>query len=394
MGWRKLVCSVAFALALLSPGIAGGQSAPPPVTLTPPPSWPAQPPSPGTCLYEIAGARLGEPAGYIVQLNPDTYWRPSGAQVHFTISSTSGTPPQVSRVYACFAWEMKYTTPKPGAAIYMPSPLVSNVPNANGLIEYAATVPKLDRAARHGTGLKTVQTTAWNTVPLADMQVLIELQNGQWLAVVLPVGITSAHRAGYMLAFCTALALIVLWRWAPPLLLQDEQGNRIAGFGPHSISRHALAIISSPDGVASLSQFQIILWTFVVAGSAIYVMTLSGNLIAISDGTLTLLGIAGGTSILSRVQKNNEDAANKKAGKPRPPVATPAWSQMLINNVEDKEIDVTRVQMLVFTLITAVFVSIQVVATYSIPEIPSNFQILLGISNGVYLAGRQAQPKP
>ena len=67
---------------------------------------------------------------------------------------------------------------------------------------------------------------------------------------------------------------------------------------------------------------------------------------------------------------------------------------MLINNVEDKEIDVTRVQMLVFTLITAVFVSIQVVATYSIPEIPSNFQILLGISNGVYLAGRQAQPKP
>lgn len=49
--------------------------------------------------------------------------------------------------------------------------------------------------------------------------------------------------------------------------------------------------------------------------------------------------------------------------------------------------------MLAFTLITAAFVSIQVAATYSIPEIPENFLVLMGISNGVYLAGRQTQPR-
>jgi hypothetical protein len=32
---------------------------------------------------------------------------------------------------------------------------------------------------------------------------------------------------------------------------------------------------------------------------------------------------------------------------------------------------------------------VQVIATYSIPDISDNFMVLMGISNGVYLAGRQ-----
>jgi hypothetical protein len=45
--------------------------------------------------------------------------------------------------------------------------------------------------------------------------------------------------------------------------------------------------------------------------------------------------------------------------------------------------------MLSFTLIAASFVLIKVVVDYEIPEIPSNFLILMGISNGVYVAGRK-----
>jgi hypothetical protein len=50
-------------------------------------------------------------------------------------------------------------------------------------------------------------------------------------------------------------------------------------------------------GFASLSQLQILLWTFVVAASAVYVMSLSGQLIEITNTALVLLGIAGAAGI-------------------------------------------------------------------------------------------------
>ena len=56
-----------------------------------------------------------------------------------------------------------------------------------------------------------------------------------------------------------------------------------------------------------------------------------------------------------------------------------------------REIDVTRFQMLLFTLITAAFVLMNVVTTYVIPDIPTGFLTLMGISNGVYLGAKVAQ---
>jgi hypothetical protein len=50
-------------------------------------------------------------------------------------------------------------------------------------------------------------------------------------------------------------------------------------------------------GFARLSQLQILLWTFVVAASAVYVMSLSGQLIEITNTALVLLGIAGAAGI-------------------------------------------------------------------------------------------------
>ena len=55
------------------------------------------------------------------------------------------------------------------------------------------------------------------------------------------------------------------------------------------------------------------------------------------------------------------------------------------------EIDITRFQMLLFTLVTAVFVFITVATTYGIPEIPLGFVTLMGISNGVYLGSKITQ---
>jgi hypothetical protein len=220
-----------------------------------------------------------------------------------------------------------------------------------------------------------------------------------------------------------------------------------------------LRIISTPSGFASLSQLQIILWTFVVAASAVYVMSLSGQLIAITTGILVLLGIAGAAGLgakahneaqgataeadaakaaaekaaadINAAQKAAEAAAppadpgatariaaesnvavaelatktaianatkaRADALKNPPPTQIPKWTDLIVNeSVKDdgtatREIDVTRFQMLLFTLITAGFVLMSVVTTYVIPEISTGFLTLMGISNGVYIGSKIVQ---
>ena len=52
------------------------------------------------------------------------------------------------------------------------------------------------------------------------------------------------------------------------------------------------------------------------------------------------------------------------------------------------EIDVTRAQMLFFTLVAAVFVGMKVLASYVIPDIPQGILLLMGISNGVDITAK------
>jgi hypothetical protein len=163
-------------------------------------------------------------------------------------------------------------------------------------------------------------------------------------------------------------------------------------------------------------------------------MSLSGQLVEITSGTLILLGIAGAAALgaaihneahvkmaaaaPSHTQAQNEAAqgpTEAKAADPREvpgltqqqnseddakklhQLRIPQWSDLLINRlVTDKgiivqEIDVTRFQVLLFTLITAVFVLITVATTYVIPEIPSGFVTLMGISNSIYLGSKIIQ---
>jgi len=230
------------------------------------------------------------------------------------------------------------------------------------------------------------------TVPVADMQVIATVRGpdgkDMQLSIVLPVGITSASSAVVLVLASLAVALFAL--------------NRMIS-GPTVLPKSGvlLKLISTNDGRASLSQFQIVLWTCVVAGSAIYVMVLSGSLIAITSGTLVLLGIAGAAGLLARVPPTapNPVTANPTAPAPlpppppplsRPPPRAPRWSDMVIVDTGGlSQIDVTRVQMLIFTIISAAFVGIKVATSYEIPDIPEGFLILMGISNGVYLTGRR-----
>jgi hypothetical protein len=66
--------------------------------------------------------------------------------------------------------------------------------------------------------------------------------------------------------------------------------------------------------------------------------------------------------------------------------AAPSWRDLIASSKGG--IDVTRLQMLFFTVLIALFVSIHVLDNFQIPEIPTSFLQLMGLSNGVYLASK------
>jgi hypothetical protein len=309
-------------------------------------------------------------------------WRPRGGEVRFTISNPGGTV-GVSKVRVCFGWSSSDGEFRKRQDL-MGSPQVRSVSNDSGTVEYGAVVPGLHRVPANDWWPRRIVSsssyvfTGVFIVPVADMVVEVTTASGQVIVTATQVGITSAIVAWVVVAVVGAGIWLIMDRIARH---HNIRGRNLL-----------LRIISTQDGYASLSQLQIVLWTAVVAMSAIYVMTLSGNLISISEGTLILLGIASGTALAARVP-----ALGQTSLIPADPAAvpvTPEWSDLLIPDRALQEIDVTRLQMLAFTLITAAFVLIKVVVDYEIPSIPTNFLVLMGISNGVYVGGRRLPSQP
>jgi hypothetical protein len=326
----------------------------------------------------------GAPSAISVQLDPDTLWRPRGSEVRFTISSPGG-PVGVAKVRVCFGWSSPDGEFRKNQDL-LGSPQVRSVGNDTGVVEYGAVVPFLPHVPntdwwprRLFTSPPYIFTGAF-TVPVADMVVEVTtVTGGQAVVTATQVGVTNVSVAWMVVAIVMLLVWLIMGRIA-----------RYRGIKGRNL---LLRIISTQDGYASLSQLQIVLWTLVVSMSAIYVMTLSGNLISISDGTLVLLGIASGAALAARIPSGSGQPAEALPAAGTPP-ATPEWSDLIIPDRAKQEIDVTRLQMLTFTLITAAFVLIKVVVDYEIPQIPANFLMLMGISNGVYVGGLKLPSQP
>lgn len=340
----------------------------------------------------------GAPSGIVVELDADTLWRPRGAEVRFTIRSP-GARVDVKKVTVCFGWSSPDAT-YDNTNVLVGSPQVRSVSNDTGVTEYGAIVPRLQRVPSDAWWPRRllypgryVFTGAY-TVPVADM--VISVTNGDNIQVLTStqVGVTEVWVAWLVVAVVVGLIWAIM--------------DRIARYRDIPGTTLLLRVISTRDGYASLSQLQIVLWTLVVGLSAIYVMTLSGNLISISAGTLILLGIASGSALVARVPPGAAATRPADSDPPPPPLPpplpplgpivtetiTPQWADLVIADRRVGEIDVTRLQMLAFTLITAAFVLIKVLVDYEIPEIPANFLVLMGISNGVYVTGRRLPSKP
>ena len=368
-----------FAIVLALCGVAAAQPAP---------SAPASIPRAGASPADSAGCNTVErpvsAAG--ASLVPEAAgqqknWQPPGGEISFTVRSFTQIPPD-ALVLVCFRWKRNFERQD---QFITARPTHLDLTESARLLKVTVVVPStLPKPPPRFGG--DGEYTGLFIVPLADVRILILGKNPDGSPLVAAdvsheVGISSPLWA----VLVTAASVLIAFS-----ILTIICYRRLRPFGLGDLDPF-IRIITTPNGYASLSRLQMVVWTFVVAASAVYVMALSGDLIEVTTGTLVLLGISGAVTVGSRLQESAQSA--KLAGDGPSAARRPRWSDLIVNDANgEREIDIARVQMLYFTLVTAAFVVMRVLTSYVIPEIPQGFQILMGISNAVYFGSKVAQP--
>lgn len=356
------------------------------------------------------GASIAQTAGESLQ---HKNWQPVGGLIEFTVNAPKPIPSDAV-VTTCFRWK------KAGAAFVEQKPMRVDLQNGGAVLKVTVAVPD-PSDAKDAIWVTGVERAIW-LVPLAEARIIAIKDNAPVVDTWTEIGITHP-----VLSLILALLVVALAFYA----LDTVVKLRITHSGTLQAS-WLLRIIATSGANASLSQLQILLWTFVVAGSAIYVGTLSGQLVEITTGTLVLLGISGVATLVTQAHNDNQaatrqteadrasaaaqqardaaaapnagagaqgaaqaaqaeaDAAQARAAAVNNPPAAkqPRWSDLIVSEDDGREIDLARVQMLLFTLISAGFVIGKVIAAYVIPEIPVGYLTLMGISNGVYIGSK------
>jgi hypothetical protein len=311
-------------------------------------------------------------------------WQPPGGEITFTVRSFVPIPADAF-VLVCFRWKL---TSERQEHFITARPVHLDLTDGGRLLKVTVVVPTSLRRQPPPRFGGDGEYVGFYLVPLAEVRILVLGKSADGSPLVAAdvshvIGITNPFLAA-LIAMSTAFIAFAL--------LTFVCHRRLKRFGYGDLDP-LIRIVATRDGYASLSQFQMILWTFVVAGSAVYVMVLSGELIEITTGTLVLLGISGTVTVGAKLHDNAVAAKAASAGAPPAEPRKPRWSDFFVNEVDgQREIDIARVQMLYFTIVTALFVVMRVLTSYEIPEIPQGFQILMGISNAVYLGSKVAQP--
>ncbi len=151
-----------------------------------------------------------------------------------------------------------------------------------------------------------------------------------------------------------------------------------------------VVICQDAFGAASLSRFQVLLFTLTVVGVYAYVFARTGNLSGLSNTVLVLLGITLAGSTLAGLAEGPPLATANRVWltatgvldtRPR----TPRWEDLL---GAEGEVDVTRVQALAFSVFAAVALVVNGATDLENFTIPPELNTLIGISQAVYVAGK------
>jgi len=317
--WRRLLATAPAVVALLVAGIAESQTSTASrtsetaarVTVQQPGAGaqtaqqktedPTRAPAGPSCTDAAPSILPPGNSRVTVAVDLSTVWQPRGGEIRFSIAGT-GFALDGAQMIACFQWRNAGDAAKP---LQVPAKDLRVIEVASGKITLGAFVPpgladppRVWWWQRVGSiGAEAGAYTGLAIVPIADLRFIAMSSAGTspaWLPldITMPVGITSLIFSIIVTAASVMTAWTTLWMFG--------RARGVPGNGPF------LKIISTKGGYASLSQLQIMLWSFVVGASAIYVMALSGNLINITQGTLVLLGITGASTVGSKLQSHLE----------------------------------------------------------------------------------------
>jgi len=151
-----------------------------------------------------------------------------------------------------------------------------------------------------------------------------------------------------------------------------------------------VVIVQDSFGHASLARLQLLLFTLVLTGVYAYVLSATLVLPEMSNSVLALLGITVTGSVLARTADRPVLTTPNRLwllgtgivdASPR----LPAWRDLI---AAEGEIDMTRVQALVFTLFAAAALAVNGTANLANFEIPDQINYLMGISQTAYIAGK------
>ena len=156
-----------------------------------------------------------------------------------------------------------------------------------------------------------------------------------------------------------------------------------------------LRIWQGKTGKASLSNFQIWLWTLIIFSLAVYLWWATGELFSFESDVLWLLGIAGSGSVAARATAALRQEPGRQLADADDTVTSDKATASLRDLImTDGGFDLFKLQMLVFTLFTAGYVVVTVVTSLEFPDIPDGLFWLMGISNGTYVAAKAVKPNP
>lgn len=213
-------------------------------------------------------------------------------------------------------------------------------------------------------------TPIWLAVATAD---------GQSMAVG-GIKFVGRLRAGIFATILTASLLAPLMRF---------RGRRVAKSS--SDSRWFAGLFLNEDGDPSLSLLQILIWTTITIWGFFYVFIVAGNLLAMTPEMMSLLGIAGVGTVISRWITTANAVTNEPIGKPSQRMdgdqaGNDFWRMLSTSG----HFDLLKLQLFAFTVVIALYVAWRIADAAAFPVLDTNTLLLLGVSQGVYVTGKMA----
>jgi hypothetical protein len=240
------------------------------------------------------------------------------------------------------------------------------------VVVFACVDPNYDPASRRANG-KEIRAYAREPFFISTFRLSMLTGVLAVAAIYLALGLATRHLQARQIAHAQSTGVI--------------RRGRGAAFW---YAMRPTAIAQDSFGVCSLSRFQVLLFTVVVSGVYAYVMARTGKLPEVSNTVLTLLGITLAGSTLARVAEGTSVETQNRlwllgTGIVDPSPRLPRWLDLVS---AEGEIDVTRVQALVFSLFAAGALVVNGTGDLANFSIPEQVNYLIGISQAVYVAGR------